>query len=264
MRHYFHHFTLLLTCLLAFMATACQADNVEDDDIPVIPPIIVDIEQHEQIPVIAHRGYRSGTQRPENSLAAFEAALQLNIYGSECDVRQTVDGVLVVCHNTTHDGLNISKSTYEELRRHPLANGEPLPRLEEFIQVLKMSTCPVKLVLDIKECDIDLLLSMVMAYGVAERVLFVSFNARYCDRLVRRGRGPQTFYLRGNMTPQQVKNAGYIGIDYQASVMEAHPEWISEAAALGLKTIVWTVNDKEEVTKYINQGCIVTTDRPKF
>ena len=261
MRLFTHHITLIATCLLAFIATACQAESIEDDEPPAIAPIYVDIELHAQAPIIAHRGYWTGNQRPANSLAAFEAALQLNIYGSECDIRQTADGVLVVCHDATHDGLRISRSTYDELRQHPLTNGEPLPRLEEFIQTLKMSNSPVRLVLDIKECDIYQLLAMVEGYGVADRVLFIASNRQYCNRLVRRGRGPQTFYLNGNMSPRQVKDAGYAGIDYSTTVLETHPQWIGEAAALGLKTIVWTVNNKESIADYISQGCIVTTDR---
>ena len=213
---------------------------------------------------IAHRGLFKEPDVPENSLAAFEAALQLNIYGSECDIRQTADRILVVCHDVTHDGLTISQSTYDELRQHPLANGEPLPRLEEFIQTLKMSNSPVRLVLDIKECDIYQLLAMVEGYGVADRVLFIAFGKQYCDQLVRRGRGPQTFYLNGNMSPRQVKDVGYAGIDYSTTVLETHPQWIGEAAALGLKTIVWTVNNKESIADYISQGCIVTTDRPLY
>ena len=262
MKHIFQIITLLLTCALTFIATACQASDVEDDT-PAKTPIYVDIETHTQQPIITHRGYWN-SQRPTNSLAAFEAALQLNIYGTEFDIRQTADGVLVVCHDATHDGLTISRSTYDELRRHPLANGEPLPRLEDFIQVFKMTDTLVKMVIEIKECNIDDLLAMVEGYGIADRVLFIAFGKKYCDQLVRRGRGPQTFYLNGTMTPQQVKDAGYAGIDYKTTVLETYPQWIGEAAALGLKTIVWVVNNKESIADYISRGCIVTTDRPQY
>ncbi len=66
------------------------------------------------------------------------------------------------------------------------------------------------------------------------------------------------------MSPRQVKDAGYAGIDYSTTVLGAHPEWIGEATALGLKSIVWTVNNKESIADYISQGCIVTTDRPLY
>ena len=253
---------ILLMCLTALSATAGQASYGEYT-ISGVSPIYVDTELHEQQPVIAHRGYWNSS-RPRNSLTAFKAALQLNIYGTECDIRQTADGVLVICHDVTHDGLTISQSTYDELRQHPLANGEPLPRLEDFIQVFKMTDSQVKMVIEIKECNIDDLLAMLEGYGVADRVLFIAFGKKYCDQLVRRGHGPQTFYLNGTMTPQQVKNAGYAGIDYSTTVLGAHPEWIGEATALGLKSIVWTVNNKESIAQYISQGCIVTTDKPQY
>lgn len=255
---------LWMVCLLAFTATACQADDGDVTNAALSPPIYVDIEPHEQVPVIAHRGYWQGDTRPQNSLAAFRAALALNIYGTECDVRQTKDGVLVICHDAQYDGLTISKSTYAELCTHPLANGEPLPRLEELIQEFKLTDTAVKLVIEIKECNVETLLTMVEGYHIADRVIFISFGNNYCNQLVKRGRGPQTFYLSGNMTPQQIKDAGYAGFDYKTSVLNQYPFWIDAAHQLGLKTIVWTVNDKEEIAKYRNQGVIVTTDRPMY
>ena len=263
MKNFFHNITLLLTCFLAFSAMACQADDGEDAA-PTVPPVDVDIELHGQMPIIAHRGYWQGDERPRNSLAAFKAALELNIYGSECDIRQTKDGVLVVCHDDKHDGLSISRSTYEELCQHPLANGESLPRLESFIQEFKLSSSRVKLVIEIKDCDIDDLLSMVINYGVADRVLFISFNKKFCNQLVKRGRGPQTFYLNGDMTPMQIKNKGYAGIDYRTSIYDTYPSLIDQVAEAGIKAIVWTPNDKESIAGYISQGVIVTTDRPFY
>ena len=52
--------------------------------------------------VIAHRG--ASREAPENTPAAFEAAIALGADAVELDVRRTADGVLVVHHNASRRG----------------------------------------------------------------------------------------------------------------------------------------------------------------
>jgi len=67
--------------------------------------------------VLAHRGLHDAT-RAENSIAAVRAAYQV-ADGVEVDIRQTVDGVLVLSHDpVTPEGQEIAKATYDELIRH--------------------------------------------------------------------------------------------------------------------------------------------------
>ena len=52
-------------------------------------------------PVIAHRG--ASAEAPENTLPAFEAAVQRGADAFELDVRLTADGAPVICHDATLD-----------------------------------------------------------------------------------------------------------------------------------------------------------------
>ncbi len=88
----------------------------------------------------AHRGlHRPGV--PENSLAAFRAALELGA-GIECDVRLTGDGEVVIFHD--HDlrrmcasGLAVETATAEVLGRQRLFDsGEHIPRLGELLGLI--------------------------------------------------------------------------------------------------------------------------------
>ncbi|MBR5686529.1 MAG: hypothetical protein IKX36_01050 [Prevotella sp.] len=250
--------TLLIKLLMMCTIYGC---STEEDD---VEPIIIDIELHGQQPIIAHRGYHHDKNTPQNSLAAFKEALLLNIYASECDVRQTSDGVFVISHDDNFDGLSISRTPYMELGDHTLSNGEPLPQLEHFLQELKMANSRVKLALDIKDCNINELVALVQEYGVLEKVLFIGSHRSVCNQLRKKGLGGITFYLTGNMSPTKVKQSRYGGIDYKDSIYDEHPLWIKEAKTLGLKTIVWTVNDKDAIYSYIRRGVIVTTDKPMF
>lgn len=89
--------------------------------------------------------------RPENSLAAFRAAVEKG-YGIELDVHRTRDGALVVHHDDslkrlTGTDIPIADSTLKELRACTLPNGEPIPTFDE---VLKAVSGRVPLIVELK------------------------------------------------------------------------------------------------------------------
>ena len=51
--------------------------------------------------IIAHRG--ASKQAPENTMSAFQRALELGADGIELDVHMSADGYLVVIHDETAD-----------------------------------------------------------------------------------------------------------------------------------------------------------------
>ena len=55
-----------------------------------------------QTQVIAHRGFHATQNSVRNSLSALKHAQDLGAYGSECDINETKDGVLVVVHGPMH------------------------------------------------------------------------------------------------------------------------------------------------------------------
>ena len=88
--------------------------------------------------VIAHRGAWKAKNLPENSIAALKHAFKLKCYGSEFDVHLTLDSVAVVNHDPTFLGLNIAKSTYNQLLVKKLSNGESIPTLENYLKSVKI------------------------------------------------------------------------------------------------------------------------------
>ncbi len=87
----------------------------------------------------AHRGLWN-EERPENSLAAFHAAVEKG-YGIELDVHLTKDGRLIVHHDDnlvrmTGTDLRIAQSTLAEVRACHLPNGEPIPTFDEVLDVV--------------------------------------------------------------------------------------------------------------------------------
>ena len=63
--------------------------------------------------VLAHRGYHA--ELPENTLAAFEAAVGLGADGVETDIQVTRDGVPILFHDRLIRGREVAALTHPEL-----------------------------------------------------------------------------------------------------------------------------------------------------
>ncbi|MGB6676485.1 MAG: glycerophosphodiester phosphodiesterase family protein, partial [Terriglobales bacterium] len=70
--------------------------------------------------LLGHRGARASTSVPENTPASFDLALEHGCHGFEFDVRLTLCGRFVVCHDPTVDGITISQATGNQLTHLPL------------------------------------------------------------------------------------------------------------------------------------------------
>jgi len=224
-----------------------------------------------QTRIIAHRGYWQ-TQPPttENSLKALENAQKLKIYGAEFDVRMTKDGVLVINHDEHHAKMEISVTDFKELRKVKLSNGEDFPTLKDYLKKGKKDGS-LKLIVEIKpdktkEKEDELTaktVRMIKDMKLESQSEFISFSLNICKEIKKLEPAFKVQYLKGELSPQQIKEEGLDGIDYHYSIFQKNPGWIAEATALGLITNAWTVNDiavYEELKKQ-NIG-FVTTNIP--
>lgn len=87
----------------------------------------------------AHRGLSS--QHAENTVAAFQAAIDAGFRCLELDLRSTADGEVVVLHDagidrTTDGNGRVADMKYDELRTYETGEG-PVPRLDDLLAHLK-------------------------------------------------------------------------------------------------------------------------------
>lgn len=87
--------------------------------------------------VIAHRG--NNKEELENSVSAYERAVESGAARIELDVQLSKDGAAVINHDdsllhTTGHNLRCSDLNQSELKRIRLKNGEPLPFLDEIVE----------------------------------------------------------------------------------------------------------------------------------
>jgi glycerophosphoryl diester phosphodiesterase len=140
--------------------------------------------------IYAHRG-ASGTA-PENTMAAFQKAVEIGSHGIECDVQLSKDGRPVVCHdelvNRTTNGKGFIKDmSYKEISAldagtwfDPSFAGERIPLLEELLDLVKRSGSYLNIELKtgviLYEGIEAQVVEMVRSYGLQDRTILSSFN----------------------------------------------------------------------------------------
>ena len=223
-----------------------------------------------QVKVVAHRGYWDVDGSAQNSIRALEMAAEIGCYGSEFDVNITSDGVVVVNHDATINGIRIEDNPYSAIKDVKLKNGEFLPTLAQYLEC--GSKFPdMQLIFEIKghklpeneDRCVDASVAMVKSMGLQERVEWISFSMRVCERIHQLLPKAKVAYLSGNESPLAIKERGLTGIDYNEGVIKKHTEWLDEAHQNQVEVNVWTVDGEEDLTNFANDSRIdiITTNK---
>ncbi len=134
---------------------------------------------------IAHRG--GALEAPQNSMAAFGAAVDLGYEYLELDVRASRDGVLAVYHDPTLDTLTdgtgaIGQLDWEQIRRARISGLEPVCRLEEVLDAWP----GVRLNIDPKHpAAVRPLVELLRRQDCSQRVCVSTFSDRRMRRIGR-------------------------------------------------------------------------------
>ena len=223
--------------------------------------------------IVAHRGYWRTDGSAQNSITSLQKAAAVGCYGSEFDVWITADGVPVVFHDATIDGIRIEDTTFATLMNHRLQNGEFIPTLQQYLtEGSKIEGC--QLILEIKphrnevrgKRIADMCVELVRTLGLEKKTEYISFSKVVCQRLHEITPDSKVAYLNGELSPAQIKEMGLTGIDYNEKVFVKHPEWLQEAKQLGVEVNVWTVDGEENLRHHVNlEGVdLITTNDPEI
>jgi glycerophosphoryl diester phosphodiesterase len=139
--------------------------------------------------IFGHRG--ASAHAPENTLAAFELAIQQGADAIELDAKFTADGQVVVIHDQTVDRTTNGHGLVRNLSLAQLLkldagshfdiafSGEPIPTLDEVFKAVGTKTY-INVELTNYASPFDQLpikvAQLVKQFGVATRVMFSSFN----------------------------------------------------------------------------------------
>jgi glycerophosphoryl diester phosphodiesterase len=158
---------------------------------------------------------------------------------------------------------------YHDLKDFRLPNGEPIPRLDQYLD--KGKELNIMLILELKEHEnterdretARIIVDMVKKKGLEDRVEYITFSLDAGKEIIRLEPGGNVSYLNGDLAPKELKTLGFGGLDYDWRVMDDHPEYYAEAKSLGLLVNVWTVDNIEMILDIAGQGAdFITTNAP--
>lgn len=222
-----------------------------------------------QVQIVAHRG--SSIDAPENSLAAFQRAVEVGADWIELDVQRSVDGVIVVAHDRdlrriSGDPREVRDSTGAELAKIDVGSmrgkefaSERLPTLDE---VLGLSLGRTGLMIELKYNRPDKELAGAVASRLKNehgRVAVLSLNLEALAQIRRESPSLQT----GLLVSASAGNLLRVDADFLAvSQNIATPWFIDRARGAGKPVYVWTVNSEQEMLRLMSLGVsgIITDD----
>lgn len=222
--------------------------------------------------IIAHRGFWNLEGSAQNSKSSVQNAINAGCYGVEIDVYLTTDGKVVLVHDPVLNGVRIDESSYSDLSGHTLSNGETLPLLDEILPLIAAQQ-GTRLIIEIKphkdkdkeKAAVAKILELVDQAGVHEQVEYISFSSHICETVIASRPAARVAYLGGSLSPEQLRERGYSGMDYNMRVLRENPQWIPQAQQLGLTVNVWTVNRPEDIHYFTLSGAdYITTDNPSY
>ncbi|MBX2922986.1 MAG: hypothetical protein KF746_12380 [Chitinophagaceae bacterium] len=223
--------------------------------------------------VVAHRGAWKKNNLPENSIASLQEAIRLGCTGSEFDVHMTIDDSLVVNHDAHYAGKVIDQSTYAELAKHKLSNGETIPTLRAYL-LAGMKQTKTALVLEIKPAFsnkergayiAEKAVQLVRALKAEPWMMYISFDYNIVKKVSDLEPKARVAYLNGEKSPVDIKNDGVWGIDYHMDVFKKNESWIADAKKEKVNLNVWTVNKEEDLKWFIEKKFdYITTNEPEL
>jgi len=216
--------------------------------------------------VLSHRGYH--LHEPENSRAAFEAAMALGVDGVETDIRLSADQKLILFHNhLTADGREVATLTHRELSA---AAGFPVPILDEALQLRCDRRAGFLWNLEIKTpAAVDQTLAVVERNRAGKRFLITSFCHPVIDAVSRRldvdcglllAHRPLDFNKRPDWVPLSPRVSTLVWYSETVDV-----ELLDRSRQCGLRNFVYGAVTPEEHQRLAGMPVDgIITDRPEY
>ena len=225
--------------------------------------------------IVAHRGNTS-LAKFENTLEAFQLAIEIGIPQIEFDLRMTQDGQLICYHDPAIEGIKISNLNLVELLAISRRKGFEVPLFED---VLKLCRDRIDLDIEIKEEGYeDRVVALTTKYFSYSNFVMKSFHDSSVRKIKDLDPQIEVGLLLGKLTKK------YVSLDILAQffpeyrIFKTGADFVSpnfrlirfgflwRMRLLDRNIYVWTVNEEWRLLKLINNKHItaIVTDQPEL
>jgi len=238
--------------------------------------------------IIAHRG-ASGLV-PENTLVAFEKAIEIGVDRIEMDLRQTLDGVVIVLHDktlkrTTNGWGSVRKMSKTKIQRYSAGSwfhyDFSKERVPTFRQVLELVNGRTTLLLEIKDGSpyhhgIEKnVIDLINEYNAQDWCIVQSFN----DKVLKNFRAlpglnshvqklfeivipVAPFYGGSKFSYKSIRFYDFAQ-EVNVNFKNVTPLVVRKIHKMNKKINVWTVNDEYDLRLFVEMGVDgIITDFP--
>lgn len=227
---------------------------------------------------IAHRGF-SGLY-PENTMLAFEKALETGCEGIEFDVHLTADGQLVIIHDETLDRTTdgtgfVGQHTLAQLKALDASKGphaahgpQKIPTLREYFELIRgrdiLTNIELKTGIFWYEGIEEKTLELIDEFGRRDSVLISSFNHYSILKIKELAPEIKVAFLEES---RLIDPAGYLeshGVGYYHPMFPCmiQQEVLAALKAGGITVNVWTVDEADHMAMVMNMVDGVITNYP--
>lgn len=218
--------------------------------------------------IIAHRG--ASAHAPENTMAAFQLALDHGADGIELDVMLSKDHQLVVIHDDTVDRTTdgfgpVKEMTLQELQSLDAGEGQKIPSLEEVFEsfggrfLINVELKNYASIFDALPIEVA---KLVKRYQIEDSILISSFNPFNLPRF-----HAQLPDVSLGLLTQANQAKKWIWRLFHFDALHPYFSDVDQVLVASLhdrnrQVNVWTVDDDEEIRRLaaLNVDSIITND----
>lgn len=218
------------------------------------------LKVNDQIKLIAHRGDVS--KGVENSLEALEAAAKEKAAYAEIDILLTKDHQFVVMHDynlkrlagVDKDVKDMTLAEVQGLKIQQDGHTSHIPSFEEYVKRAKELKMP--LLVELKSHGgepanyVDLFVQKMRDLGVEKDYPAMSLDLSVMEKVEKKAPEIKTGYV----IPIQFGRFEKVSVDFFAIEDFSYQEdLVTQAHEMKKELYVWTINDKQKLTKYLQQ-----------
>lgn len=220
---------------------------------------------------LSHRG--NSYKYVENSFEAFKSVVDMGFEYIETDLRKTLDNEIVTFHDRDlkrlfNINLKVENLTFAEINKFFSAKNCKLLTLKETL----INFPQTKFNIDLKSKEvIKETIKIVKELKAFDRVCFASFNSSHTDEVLTNS--PSAVVSMGMKDVAYFKFFNYLRKD--SKILQVPLNWkginilnnklIRKAKDKDLFIHVWTINDRESITKLMDMGVHgIVTDKPEL
>ncbi len=216
--------------------------------------------------IVGHRGARG--VKPENTISAIEYGIKAGADIVEVDVRRTKDGELILLHDPdfkrfTGRPLKPSDLELSFIKENINIDGEPVATLDEALETVNGRA---GMFIEIKEpITTDDVLAKVLKHKALDWIAIISFydNALTMSKQLLPSITTGLIYMKppGRIFDAKKLEADFVLPYYKIATAKAN----YTAHKLGLKVVVWTINDEETAKEMLERKAdVMATDYPEL